>query len=119
MSRIISLAAATAVVAYAGLALAQQPTYSQSFPNRYVREPAVGSTTAPSDRQTVMPWQRQSTVGRERMTNPAGQFASEAEAKARCGSDTIVWANTKSHVYHFAGTRDYGQHKTRRLHVPG
>jgi hypothetical protein len=43
----------------------------------------------------------------------AGQFASEAEAKARCPSDTVVWVNTKSksHTYHYSGTRWYGTTK--------
>ena len=41
----------------------------------------------------------------------AGQFTSEAEAKARCPSDTVVWVNTKSHIYHLAGTRSYGTTK--------
>ena len=111
MSRITSLAAAAAVVAYAGLAFAQQPTYSPMWPNRNGAQPAFGSATAPSDRQTATPWQRQSTIGRERMTNSPGQFASESEAKARCGSDAVVWVNTKSHVYHFGGSKDYGHTK--------
>ena len=111
MSRVTSLAAAAAVVAYAGLAFAQQPTYSPMSPNRNSAQPAFGSATAPSDRQTVMPWQRQSTIGRETTTNSPGQFASESEAKARCGSDSVVWVNTKSHVYHFSGSKDYGHTK--------
>ena len=43
----------------------------------------------------------------------AGQFSSEAEAKARCPGDTVVWVNTKgkSHTYHYAGTRWYGTTK--------
>ena len=41
----------------------------------------------------------------------AGEFSSEAEAKARCPSDTVVWVNTKSHIYHYAGTRSYGTTK--------
>lgn len=39
------------------------------------------------------------------------QFATEGDAKAHCGSQTVVWLNTSSHVYHFAGTRDYGHTK--------
>lgn len=38
----------------------------------------------------------------------ANEFTSDAQAKARCPSDTIVWVNTRSHVYHFAGTHNYG-----------
>jgi hypothetical protein len=41
----------------------------------------------------------------------AGGFASDAQAKAKCPSDTVVWMNTKSHIYHFAGTHDYGNTK--------
>ena len=41
----------------------------------------------------------------------AGEFASEAEAKAKCPSDTVVWVNTKSHKYHFSGHRSYGATK--------
>ncbi len=41
----------------------------------------------------------------------AGEFSTEAEAKARCPSDTVVWVNTKSHIYHLAGTRSYGTTK--------
>jgi hypothetical protein len=41
----------------------------------------------------------------------AGQFTTENEAKAKCPSDTVVWVNTKSHIYHYAGTRSYGTTK--------
>jgi hypothetical protein len=41
----------------------------------------------------------------------AGQFTTAAEAQSRCPSDKVVWVNTKSHVYHFAGTRSYGTTK--------
>jgi hypothetical protein len=41
----------------------------------------------------------------------AGQFTTETEAKTRCPSDTVVWVNTKSHIYHYAGTRSYGTTK--------
>ena len=41
----------------------------------------------------------------------AGQFTTAAEAQGRCPSDKVVWVNTKSHVYHYAGTRSYGTTK--------
>jgi hypothetical protein len=31
--------------------------------------------------------------------------------QARCPTDKVVWVNTKSHVYHYAGTRSYGTTK--------
>jgi len=41
----------------------------------------------------------------------AGQFGTEAEAKARCPSDTVVWVNTKSKVFHYADSSRYGKTK--------
>jgi hypothetical protein len=42
----------------------------------------------------------------------AGQFSTEAQAKARCPSDTVVWVNVDSKVYHFAGNKNYGTTKS-------
>jgi hypothetical protein len=42
----------------------------------------------------------------------ANQFASEAEAKARCRTDTVVWVNLRTKVYHFGGTKRYGNTRT-------
>jgi hypothetical protein len=52
--------------------------------------PAAGSATTPG--------------------NPVGanQFSTEAQAKFRCPTGTVVWVNLKSKVYHFSGTRFYG-----------
>jgi hypothetical protein len=41
----------------------------------------------------------------------AGEFTSEAEAKGHCPTDVVVWVNTKSHKYHYAGHRSYGTTK--------
>jgi hypothetical protein len=41
----------------------------------------------------------------------AGGFSADAQAKAHCPADTVVWVNTKSGVYHFAGTHNYGTTK--------
>ena len=40
------------------------------------------------------------------------QYATEAEAKASCPADTVVWVNPRSKVYHASGSRNYG--KTKR-----
>jgi hypothetical protein len=42
----------------------------------------------------------------------AGQYKTEAEAKGHCPGDVVVWANTSSKVYHYAGNAEYG--KTKR-----
>jgi hypothetical protein len=41
----------------------------------------------------------------------ANEYSTEADAKAKCGSDIVVWVNLKSKIYHFAGNRDYGNTK--------
>ena len=56
------------------------------------------------------------TAVRPAPSTPAGpvganQFSTEAQAKARCPSDTVVWVNLKSKIYHFSGTKDYGTTK--------
>jgi hypothetical protein len=40
-----------------------------------------------------------------------GQYGSEAEAKAACLNDPIVWVNLRSKVYHESGSRNYGATK--------
>ena len=40
-----------------------------------------------------------------------GQYATEAQAKSTCASDTVVWVNTESHIYHFKNASDYGKTK--------
>jgi hypothetical protein len=39
------------------------------------------------------------------------QFTAEAQAKARCPTDTVVYVNLSSKIYHFAGHKDYGNLK--------
>jgi hypothetical protein len=41
----------------------------------------------------------------------ANEFSTEADAKAHCPSDTVVWVNLNSKIYHFRGTKDYGTTK--------
>ncbi len=89
--------------------------------------------TAPAPEQTTVPPQAPAPTKRTqspapRPTNtasPSGdstyshmppgaapdEFATEASAKAHCRDATVVWVNTKSKVYHFAGTHNYGHTK--------
>ena len=41
----------------------------------------------------------------------SGQFSTEAQAKASCFGDTVVWVNLTSKIYHFSGYRNYGNTK--------
>ncbi len=41
----------------------------------------------------------------------ANQFSSEAQARGRCPGATVVWVNTGSAIYHFAGAKNYGNTK--------
>jgi hypothetical protein len=47
-----------------------------------------------------------------RAVTGANQFTTESQAKSRCGSDTVVWANLNSKVYHFVGNHAYGTTKS-------
>ena len=68
---------------------------------------------APAPMQTAQPKPAPAPAPTRPMAKPtgAGQFSTESEAKSRCPSDTVVWLNTKSHIYHYAGTRSYGTTK--------
>jgi hypothetical protein len=40
-----------------------------------------------------------------------GQYQTEAQAKARCPGDTVVWVNLDSKIYHYSSYRNYGHTK--------
>ncbi len=41
----------------------------------------------------------------------ANQFAAANQAQGRCPGAVVVWVNTQSGIYHFAGTKSYGNTK--------
>jgi hypothetical protein len=80
------------------------PTATEAAPAPAPQKPAPTTTAAP----TPAP---QSAAPKGSATLEAGQFADEASAKGRCATDTVVWVNLPSKVYHFAGTKNYGTTK--------
>ena len=72
---------------------------------------APAAAPAPAPAQASLPKPAPAAVKPMARPTGAGQFGTEYEAKARCPSDTVVWLNTKSHIYHYAGTRSYGATK--------
>ena len=60
----------------------------------------------------VFPWQQpQAPAQTAPAPTGAGQFRTEAEARYRCPTDKVVWVNTRSKIYHYQGTRNYGTTK--------
>jgi len=76
------------------------PTATQAAPAPAPEKPAARTAAAP-----------QPSAPKGEATPEPGQFADDASAKARCPTDTVVWVNLPSKVYHFAGTRSYGTTK--------
>ena len=75
---------------------------------------AAPAAPAPSPSPTMAPTPKPTPTKMSKaapMAPVAGQFASEGEAKGHCPTDTVVWVNTKSSKYHYAGNRNYGSTK--------
>ena len=72
------------------------------------------TTTAPAPAPAPSAPPASTAAARPAATAPAGanQYATEVQAKMRCGSGTIVWANLESKIYHFTGYKDYGSTKS-------
>lgn len=68
------------------------------------------TTTAPPPPASAPP---ATTGARTATATPTGanQYASEGQARFRCGTGTVVWANLDSKIYHFTGYKEYGKTK--------
>jgi hypothetical protein len=77
------------------------PTATPSTP-----APAPSTAPAPKTAAPAAPPPAASTT-----RTGTNQFSTEAQAKAHCPSDLVVWVNLDSKIYHFSGTRNYGTTK--------
>jgi cytoskeletal protein RodZ len=97
---------------------APAPTPSTSSKKTTTPAPTAAPTAAPAPAASTSPKTKTTTApapaAAPAATAPTGanQYATEAQAKARCGSGTVVWANLNSKIFHFAGHKDYGNTKS-------
>jgi hypothetical protein len=80
-----------------------------SIPAAQTRAAPPPAPSAPPVSSTVKP--APATTGSAAPV-AANQFLTEAEAKGHCASDTVVWVNLHSKIYHYAGHKTYGKTKT-------
>jgi len=71
------------------------------------------AATAPTPAQAPAPAASKAAPAKPATAASAGanQFATDTQAKAHCPSDTVVYVNLSSKIYHFAGHKDYGNLK--------
>src|SRR5271165_1955431 len=93
---------------------------NETMPQGAAAAPAPAPAPAPAQNTgSLFPWQQPASAPAPAPMAPAstatptgaGQFAAEQQAKYRCPSDTVVWVNNNSGVYHFPGTHNYGHTK--------
>jgi hypothetical protein len=89
------------------------PSQTTAPPPPPTAAPAPASTAAAP---SAKPAPTQTSTAAPASTTPvtpagANQFSTEAQAKAHCPTYTVVWVNLKSKIYHFSGTRYYGETK--------
>ena len=91
-------------------------TSTASSSGGFASAPASTPASAPAPQSgSLFPWWQQSAPASAPASNvgapsalQAGQYTTELAARARCPSDTVVWVNTPTRIYHYSGTRYYG-----------
>ena len=105
--RCFMTATALAALLIAPLAMAQ-PTTTAPATTTPPASAAPASTATPAARTTTTT----AAAGRAAPAAlPAGQYRVEADAKAHCPTDVVVWVNKESKIYHASGDRYYGKTK--------
>ena len=85
---------------------APQPAPTQEPKSEVAAAPQSTTAAQPKSEATAAPASHEPTA-----SLVSGQFTTEFEAKTHCPSDTVVWANTRSRIYHYASSRTYGHTK--------
>lgn len=81
-------------------------------PSAAPAEPSAATPPPPGAAPESAPTSTPAAPEREsRPTRTAPVSASEAQAQASCPGETVVWVNTRSGIYHFRGTHNYGTTK--------
>ena len=106
------LLAVALLVAVAGCGGHKTDTTTTTTSSGAATAPSAGTVATPSSAMSAGGMNGTTTGGS--MNTGAGQppgFDTEAAAQAHCQSDTVVWLNTKTHVYHEKGMLYYGHTK--------
>lgn len=85
---------------------APQPAPTQQPKSEVAAAPQSTTAAQPKSEATAAPAPQAPSA-----SLASGQFTTETEAKTHCPGDTVVWANTRSRVYHYASSRRYGHTK--------
>jgi len=73
---------------------------------------AVPATSAPAAKAPIVASPAAKPPASPTTTGRPSQYSTESLAKALRPSDTVVWENISSHVYHFSGAHSYGNTKS-------
>jgi len=68
-------------------------------------QPAQGRASPGLENQSL----KTTPQTRTKAAEDARQYRTEDEAKSQCGTDQVVWGNTRSHILHDPGTQYYGK----------
>lgn len=69
--------------------------------------PSLAATASAS---TTMSAAKPAMMAAHKTPDPK-RFSTEAAAQASCSTDTVVWVNLRSKIYHLKGTATYGKGK--------
>ncbi|HUK11156.1 MAG TPA: hypothetical protein VLX09_25045 [Stellaceae bacterium] len=93
-------AAPGAPAAPAASTTASKPAPAPAAPPKPTSAPASAPATS-----TAKPGAATGPLG-------ANQFSTETQAKSHCPSDTVVWVNLESKIYHYSSNKNYGNTKS-------